>query len=309
VSDGVETHLVETGDGWILRLQRRAGADGPPVLFVPGYGMNGWVFHNHPTGPSFLEVLRQAGFDGWSVDLRGTSTSRRVRGAPPPRLAAQAAIDLPAVLDHVRRITGAERVHGIGCSLGGSLLYAHAASPDHRLDRLVAIGAPLDWGDTRRRHLLGRLLPVAGRVPMRGTRRFASVGLPVASRLAPALLRVYLNPRITVADRRLTETVEDPMPRINRAIGAWMRAGSLELGGVRIREALGAFDRPLLVLHGSGDGIVPGAAALSVVGATSGPVEVERIDHPSGEAVGHADLFVSDIAPERVFRRTAAFLQ
>ena len=98
------------------------------------------------------------------------------------------------------------------------------------------------------------------------------------------------------------------MPGINRAIGAWMRAGAMEIGGIRIREGLAAFDGPLLVIHGSADGIVPGPAALSVVGATSGPVEVERIDHPSGEGVGHADLFVSDIAPERVFARVAAFL-
>ena len=62
------------------------------------------------------------------------------------------------------------------------------------------------------------------------------------------------------------------------------------------------------MLYSGGDGIVPDAAALSVVGATSGPVDHQRIDHPDGERVGHADLFISDLAIEQVFRRVASFL-
>lgn len=304
----IETHRVDTSDGWTLEVEHAVGASGAPVLFVPGYGMNAWVFRNHPSGTSFLEVLADAGLDPWSVDLRGTSTSRRRRGAPKARMSAQAAVDLPAVLDHIRSVTGAERVHAIGCSLGGSLLYAHAASPSHRLDRLVGIGAPLDWGSTVQSRLLGRILPVAGAVPMRGSRRLARVGLPVVSRVAPDLLGIYLNPRISQASSQLANTVENPLPSINRAIGAWMRSGQLRMDGVAVREGLSGFDRPLLVLYSAGDGIVPGAAALSVVGATSGRVDHECIDHPAGERVGHADLFVSDLAVERVFRRVASFL-
>lgn len=309
----IETHEVATADGWHLRLERGVGEAGPrgtPVVFIPGYGMNAWIFRYHPTAASFLEVLLQAGLDPWAVDLRGTSTSSAGPGAPPATLSGQALVDLPAVLAHICARSGAERVHAIGCSLGGSLLYAYAIQPDHVLDRVVCVGAPLDWGVGLRTRLLGRVLPVVGRVPLRGTRRFASVGLPLLAAAVPRALQIYLNPKITdVREARdLVLTVEDPVPSVNLAIGAWMRAGALHIGGVHVRAELHRFTRPLLVLHASGDGIVPEESALSVVGATGGPVEVQQVDHPSGEPVGHADLFASDIAPERVFAVTAAFL-
>ncbi|MEZ4240805.1 MAG: alpha/beta fold hydrolase [Myxococcota bacterium] len=308
----VAHHEVTTPDGWTLRLERalRPGgrpAEGPPVLFVPGYGMNGNAFGHHPTGPSYREVLLEAGLDPWSADLRGTSTAR---GRGRVRLRDQAFVDLPALLGRIAEVSGSPRVHAIGCSLGGSLLYALAARREPRLDRLVAVGAPLRWSRTAQTRVLARALPTIGAVPMRGTRRFARHALPVVARAAPWALRVYLNPRITgLGDPvRLTRTVEDPVPSLNRAIGAWMRAGDLQLDGVVVREALAGWEGRLLVVHGSGDGIVPASAALSAVGTTAGPVEVVRVTHPDGQPVGHADLFVSDVAPEGVFAVTARFL-
>ena len=83
-------------------------------------------------------------------------------------LTAQAEVDLPTVFGYLRRVTGQERVHAIGCSLGGSLLYAHAAlAPDPGLDRLVAIGAPLTWDRSLATRALSRVLvdQHGGRVP------------------------------------------------------------------------------------------------------------------------------------------------
>jgi alpha-beta hydrolase superfamily lysophospholipase len=273
--------------------------------------MNAWIFQYHPSGRSFAEVLLDAGFDPWGVDLRGASTARRTsRDAGPVDLDAQVTVDLPAVLDFVRGRSGAERVHAIGCSLGGSLLFAHAAfAPEPHLDHLVAIGAPLAWEPSLTTRALARLLRTGGRLPLRGTRRIARHALPWVARGAPGILSIYLNPRITdLRDpEQLTRTVEDPVPALNLAIARWMR-GQLVLGGQPVAPALRRFDRPLLVVHGSGDGVVPRGAALSVVGATSGPVEVALVSHPAGEPVGHADLFVSEVAPEQVFARTARFL-
>lgn len=310
----VESHSAVTPDGWslgLIRVVRPGTSSGPPVLFVPGYGMNAWIVQYHPSGRSFADVLLQAGLDPWGVDLRGTSTSRRVRPtAPPPAFDDQATIDLPAALGYIRAATGHDRVHVIGCSLGGSLLFAHLAlCPEPAVDRMVAIASPLTWEPSVARRAVAALLQTVGQVPLAGTRRLTRHLLPLAARAAPGLLSMYLNPRITdIRDPvALTRTVEDPMPAIHRALAQWMRS-ELRIGDRAVAPALQRFDRPMLVLYGSGDGIVPMGPALSVVRAVGGPVRVARVEHPSGEPVGHADLFISEIAPERVFEPTAAFL-
>ncbi|MEO0604623.1 MAG: alpha/beta fold hydrolase, partial [Myxococcota bacterium] len=307
----LEHHTIRTADGWSLQLTRvvrRGERAGQPVLFIPGYGMNAWIVQYHPRGRSFADVLLEGGFDPWGIDLRGTSTSK---GPTRPSFQAMSTHDLPAAIDYIRNFRSAERVHAIGCSLGGAMLLGHAAfAPSPGLDRVVTIGTPLRWPRDLRTRLLSTLMRTAGSIPMRGTRAWTAVALPVVSRLVPSALSIYLNPRITDVRMasELTRTVEDPLPVINRALGHWMRS-DLRIQGRPVAPALKRFDRPLLVMYGSGDGIVPREAALSVVGTTRGPVEVLEVEHPDGEPVGHADLFISDVAPTRVFEPVTRFLR
>lgn len=310
----VEDHTVVTHDGWKLQLHRgtRPGATpGQPVVFVPGYGMNGFIFRYHPGATSFMEALLNRGLDPWSVDLRGTASAIRVRGRAPVRLSDQAFVDLPTVMDHVAQLTGRARVDAIGCSLGGSLLYAYgAAVRRHRLRRLVTMGAPLRWTPSALTRAFGLFAPTLGSVPMRGTRHLTRVALPIVSTVVPILLSIYLNPKITRTrpGRMLTRTVEDPIPDVNREIARWMRGGDLILDGLDVSRALADFRQPLLVVVGSGDGICPRDAALCAVGRTGGPVESLEIAHPDGHPVGHADLFISDLAPTAVFPQIADWL-
>lgn len=311
----IEEHTVRTHDGWGLRLHRgvRPGRPpGEPVLFVPGYGMNGYIFRFHPGAPSFMEALLDQGFDPWSVDLRGTSSSiRHRRTAPRVRLADQAFVDLPAALDFVADRTERAAVGAIGCSLGGSLLYAYVgAFPQHRILRLVTMGTPLRWSPSLLTRSFRALGPTVGSIPVRGTRRLARVALPVAATLVPKALSLYLNPKITRTRpaRKLTLTVEDPLPDVNREIARWMRRGDLLLDGIDVTRGLATFRQPLLVIVGDGDGICPRDAALAVVGRTGGPVETLQIAHPDGHPVAHADLFISDIAPTAVFPSVGAWL-
>ncbi len=309
---------VTTSDGWSLEVTRGVpeipmGDDRhrPPVLFVPGYGMNAHLFHHHPSGPSFAEVLYAQGFDPWSVDLRGTRSSRAPSPRSRPRLADQAFRDLPAVLDHVAERRGVARVHAIGCSLGGALLYAHGGRDAHRIDRLVTMGSPLVMvADTAILRALAAIGPLAARVPVRGTRPLARIALPWVARVAPEALSFYLNPALIDLARpaRLVQTVEDPSPTINVAMSAWARDGRLRLDGHDVTEGLSAFDRPLLVTYAAEDGVCVPRAALTAVEATGGPVEVLRVDHPDG-AVRHADLFIARFAPTGVFPSVAAFLR
>jgi pimeloyl-ACP methyl ester carboxylesterase len=332
-------------------LRGGRAAAGPPVLLVHGYGMNASIFGFHPRGPSFLEHLYEAGLDPWTVDLRGTSTSigpsqtpvgpsraasGPSRAAPDPSqtpvgpsraasgpsraasgpsravtLEEQAHIDLPAVLGHIAAATGSERVHAIGCSLGGALLYAHVGrDADHRVDRLVTMGSPLVWQDlSLPLRVFKRLGHVLGAVPLRGTRSAARAALPILARVAPDLLAFYLNPRLTFTGPAgaLAATVEDPQPHINQALAAWMNTGHLTLDGHDVTAGLASFARPLMVVLAEGDGVVPPAASAAAATATAGPTRLLRVTHPE-HRVSHVDLFIGDHVHDAVYAPVAAWL-
>ncbi len=311
----LERGRITTRDGWTLPVFRgvRPGkpAGGRPVLMVPGYGMNSHLFRFHPDRGSFMEALLDAGLDPWAVDLRGASTTTAPRRGAPVRLSDQAFQDLPAAVEHVREATGHATVHAIGCSLGGSLLYAYAAGAARpRIDRLVAMGSPLRWSGSRLHRVFSASSLVTGTFQMRGSRFMARAALPFAARFMQPALRIYLNPRITRLDRAadLCLTVEDPIPSINREIAAWIHSRDLVLDGVDVVRELARFDRPLLVVTADGDGICDRGSAMSVAGIPRGPVTHLDVGHHTGQKVGHADLFVHDHAPERVYQPIAAFL-
>lgn len=309
----LERETLTTPDRWRLSLTRMRSPDrapGPPVLMVPGYGMNAFAFRFHPTGRSLMGALVRAGLDPWAVDLRGTRSSRPPRDNAPVRLADQAFQDIPAVLDHIAAVTGYDRVHGIGCSLGGAMFYAYVGAMSHRIDRLVTMGSPLVWTDrTWLLRAFTHLGPVLGRVPLRGTRPLARFALPVVGKLAPGLLSVYLNPRITDIGQpaELSRTVEDPCPDINVQLSTWLRQGHLVLDGHHVTEGLSQFDRPLLLLHAREDGVCPPSAARAAAAAVGGPVEVMEIAHPE-HRVSHVDIFVGEHVHHAVYAPVSRFL-
>ena len=313
----VERFTLPTHDGWTLELHRgvRPGKPpGKPVIFVPGFGMNAFIFRFHPRGTSFMEHLLDAGLDPWSVDLRGQTTSKaRPLASPSISLADLAFVDLPAAFDEVARLTGYERAHAIGCSLGGTLLYGYGGSvPDHRIDKLVTMGTPLRWTNPSLLvQAVARLMPMFGSIPVRGSRQMARLVLPVAAQLFPSVLSVYLNPKLThtgEAVDQLVRTVEDPHPRVNRQLGRWILAKDLKLGSVDVTEALRSFTRPLFVVCGNADRIAPAETCLAAVGITGGPVD-SLVVGSEREQFAHADLFIADVCPDRVYTPICRWLQ
>lgn len=57
-----------------------AKAAARPVLIVPGYGMNSYIFGYHPRGDSMVKCLAARGLEVWTVDLRGQGRSIRAHG-------------------------------------------------------------------------------------------------------------------------------------------------------------------------------------------------------------------------------------
>jgi pimeloyl-ACP methyl ester carboxylesterase len=315
-------HRVDNGAGWELALvqtwdEARIDRGRRPVVIVPGYGMNSYIFSYHPSGPSLEGYLAAAGFEVWRADLRNQGPSRAVSSsgdADHYSLEDLALTDLGAVVHRVldRTRTTADRADMIGCSLGGTIMFIHAAlNPEHRLGSLVAMGTPVRWVAI---HPLVRAAfsspALIGAIRLRGTRKLAEVLLPQLVRFTPWLLSIYINPEITdtSAAEEMVKTVEDPNRAINLQIAEWIRRRDLVLRDTNISEALRSVTRPLLCVYANGDGIVPRETATFPY-EQAGSSRKSLLEVGTREiAMAHADMFVSRECHARVFAPVAAWL-
>lgn len=306
------------GAGWRLELHRFSSPSAldrarPPILMIPGYGMNSFILNFHPTDQSMVEFLCRAGFEVWTANLRGQGGSQPTTGSRHYGFRELSLIDLPHAISLVLDETSsrAHNLHGVGCSLGASIFYAYLAHhpQNHKLASLIALGGPLRWDSA---HPLLRLAfsssTIAGLIPIKGTRRAARNLLPILKR-APRLLSLYMNAsQIDLSQAsELAKTVDDPNPYLNRQIAHWIRQRDLVVAGVNITHALNdVHGLPVLCLTANRDGIVPKSAAMSIA---------QVIDHVDSLTVGdardwyaHADLFIADSARSRVFSPMADWL-
>lgn len=315
----IQHHQVPNHHGWTLQLRQARhrtlhNAGLAPIAIIPGYGMNSFLFGFHPRGTSMELCLAEAGFEVWSLNLRAQGGSRPLSpDAEPPSFAAFAGVDLPAVLEFIARQTASpgHPVSLIGCSLGGTIGYTYLALHPHqsRVGALVTIGSPIHWD---RPPLLFKLLGVRPdlieRIKLRGTRPMVRAALPLLQRL-PRLAHLYLNPAHVDlhALHELARTVENPQPRLNRELSEWLAAGSLTVRGRNIAEALHAVTTPLLVTLANRDGIVPTDSVSSVRSRWGGRADELVVGTPD-DWYSHADLFIGNEAPAKVFAPIAAWL-
>ena len=312
-------HYVPDQEGWMLELKQtylpeKLERDRRPIAIVPGYGMNAFIFGFHPTGASMEASWAERGFEVWSLNLRAQGGSRREGGSRRYGFREAGLVDLSCALEHIVRHTETrtDRVDGVGCSLGGTYLYVYLAlvRESNRLGSLVSIGAPLRWEDPHPALRFVFSSPrLAGQVRLRGVRTLAKVALPVLKRV-PELLHLYMHPVIIDTSRmdEMLQTIEDPNPVLNRQIAEWIASRDLYVNGFNVTEGLASATNPLLVVLASADGIVPERTALSAFQAMASPVkDVLRVGNET-LPVAHADLFISEIARERVFEPLADWL-
>ncbi len=310
----VVRHFVPNADGWHLALTQRFDPSRldpgrPPVVIVPGYGMNSFIFGFHPTGTSLADHFAERGFEVWTADLRRQGHSVPITREPMPsaRLEDLALIDLPAAIDGVldRARSHASTVSVIGASLGGTLMLAHAGlSAQHKLSALITLGSPLRW---IRVHPLVKVAfaspALAGLFPVKGTRRMAGAALPLLATRAPKLVSLYLNPALTDTSRsaEMIATVEDPSRALNKEIARWIKNKDLLMRGHDVTDAAGRLDLPLMVVAAHGDGVVPRDTAVFPYEHLPSRSKQLVIAGDDAAPLAHADLFVSRESEQRVF--------
>ncbi len=312
------TRFVDNGVGWQLALHRyvdpaRLRPDTRPVVMVPGFAMNSFILGYHPRGTGIAGFLAEQGHEVWAVDLRGQGMAQRSSGPRGFGMADVALVDLPAAIDAICHLTTArgDAVDLIGCSLGATYMFMYAAwLPGNRAARLVNLGGPLRWTAV---HPLLRTLsaapPLWSLMRMKGTRGVARHLLPLAARV-PGLLHIYLHPAICDLSEpaTLVQTVDDPVPAINREIARWVRAGDLLHRGRNLTDDVARLEMPLLTLVANADGIVPEATVCSAHNVMRRADRALIFAGDERRPMAHADLFISDPAEQQVFRPLAAWL-
>ena len=312
-------HFVDNGAGWKLAVtqtwdSKHYNPELRPLLIVPGYGMNAFIFGYHPNGESLEEHLATAGFEVWSVNFRNQGGSIRECGSVDYGMADIALGDLPAAIDYVvaNNRAGNSKIDLIGCSLGGAYVYVYAAlKGTEHVGAIVGMGAPFRWVEVHPVLAFAfKSRRVAKALRISHTRFIARYGLPLLAKI-PALLSIYLHTDITDISKPeiLTRTVEDPNPQLNAEISDWIRSRDLIVNEYNLTQEMEKVDVPVFALLSNADGIVPPATALSVLDAVSSTV---RDSYTAGDAIirmAHADMYISDYAKPMVFEPLARWLK
>jgi predicted alpha/beta hydrolase len=156
-----EAAHVVTADGvrlGVWRYRPRGTARTPPVVLCHGLGATRYNLDLNAE-LSVARFLAGHGFDCFVLELRGcrglfAADGRRVRGRRARAYDFDDHLnqDVPAVIEHVCRVTGSAQVLWLGHSMGGMLAYATLGGPRaNRLAGLVAIGSPASFRPHRRR--------------------------------------------------------------------------------------------------------------------------------------------------------------
>ncbi len=310
-------HFVSNNAGHDLALRRVAPGSktkARPLVIVPGYGMNSFIFGFHPAERSLEATLAHKGLVVYSADLRGQGRSRAKRGTTDAYGMAELAVDdVGAVIDFVREREGVDKVDLIGCSLGTALAFGQLA---HRgsdaVGSFVALGGLVRWVEVPKLLQVAFAWPgLVGMVKMKNTRALAKHALPLVTKTFPKLLSLYVNASSSDLSRakEIVQTVEDPHAGINREIAEWIARRDLVLRGVNVSAAIEEMEHPLLCVVAKDDGIVPEATSRDVYDRIgSKDKELLVVGGDKSRPIAHADLFLSTGAEERIFEPIAKFL-
>lgn len=320
-----ELHYVRTADGWGLAVRRyrprgsRRFAE--PVLLWHGLAVNHFNLDWDPPY-GLAQYLAERGYDCFVPSLRGNGEGDRP-GPHHPDLRwgfsfdEHRAFDVPAVLDHVREVTGAPRLLWIGHSMGGMLAYSLGGTEhEERIAALVAVGSPSTFADQpylRRLTWLGAKLSVGGRVRQRWVTRFFAPFLgnvvPPFSELVVA--RKTMEP--AVIRRFNAHAFEDISRGLMLQFEDWVRGDHFRsLDRARnYQDAMRRFSTPVLLVGGSADLLAPPSCmrkAFERLGSADktlllfGRSEGRTVDY------GHGDLLLGRAAPDEVFPAIATWL-
>lgn len=314
-----EVFYLRTRDLWLLRVCRYRKDSTPrePVLLVHGMGANQNNF-TYPAGGCLVDYLSAKGYDCWTLDLRGCRSSE----PPFERTRNEVCMedffmeDLPAVVQHILKTTGYPRLHWIGHSMGGMLLYAFVqAHGSNLLASGTTLGSPINFNDASDNVPLwlvgfGEKCPrlagniIRGAIPILKGLHIPQSAFPVNMRNLPATMHIS----------HFVNMIEDPLPKLMNQVRYWIKNKQYTLldGKLDITEGLLDFPVPLLAFYATVDPFINAPRALKVFNDIK--IEDKRAftcgkKEGHVEDYGHCDLAFGKSAKTEIFTPILEWLQ
>ncbi len=307
----LEVDYVTTPDLWKLRVcrYRRERSQGEPVLLVHGLNANQNNF-TVPADANLADYLAERGYDCWTVDLRGTRSSRPPFAQGRDTVAVEDFVwrDLPAVIGHIQKATGRAKIHYVGHSLGGFLLYAYVQA--HGADRIASgttLGAPTQFND---------VVPAVPKFLVQAALRFprlAGAGLRCAlpfARLAGTGISAFpVNPNNLAPGMGLGDMypiIEDPAPLVHAEVFGWAERGEIALrqDSLNLTKGYAEMKFPLLAIFAPADPFVlpqAGRAFFDSIRHGDKKMLVCSRENGCGEDYNHCDLAFGREGAREVF--------
>lgn len=314
-----EDELVraETRDGWSLALARRRPRGTPrrvPVLLVHGIASNHLCLDFPRDNLSLPAFLADAGFDCFSLDLRGHGRSRPLRRDAPSTwdVDTYAAEDVPAALDAIRRATGSSQVLYIGHSQGALIgMIACQAMPD-RIAGLVAMAGPIHFRSGSAAGQLVRFgLAATGKL-----NRFIARSLsPISGVFHPPVSQIVINTHNVsrpVYRRVLVNVVENINAGVLKQLSAWITDDVFcsRDHAVDYRAGLARCRQPALFVGAALDKLAPPDVVAASFALWGGEKDIFIAGYDTGCSCdyGHTDILLGRSAPQEVFPRIRDWL-
>jgi pimeloyl-ACP methyl ester carboxylesterase len=319
-----EIHLVRSQDGWRIALYRYPAAPRryeTPVLLCHGLGANRFNFDlGHEA--SLARYLQQEGFEVWSIDLRGRGNSRRPpRGNGGPRHAPffddYVRKDAPAAIRHVLGQTGACRVHWIGHSMGGLVLYALLQGEGAAaITSGVAIGSPGSFGKVRMGSLVYVVSQALRFLPRMHLSFLAAGAAPLVAHIRFPREGFFLNRKNVervVLERALCHLVADISGGEIAQSLDWMKSGEFRACDkvTSYEDRLASVRQPLFLIAGAKDFLAPPESVAAVyerIGSEKKDFLVLGRQQGQEHDYGHGDLLIGKNCSREVFPRIRDWL-
>lgn len=301
---------VHASDGWRLAMTELVSGtleqESACFLLIHGFAQNRGSFFEG----GIPRALLARGARVFLGELRGHGRSDPGHDLRPWSLTTHLDEDLPTMIDHARDITGNDRVHLVGHSLGGMLGYACLART-RSLASLTTFAAPVVLGRDRPLvRALGMFVhPLVKLAEPRSVRidRVLSALAPLLStkgargstRLLQEVTKL-VNP--DAADPRTLEKLllgaEPEASLVFAELAAMAARGRATIDGIDLAEAVRASEIPIAAVLGTRD-VFASRASVDVISAPGarGPRLILEVPGAS-----HVDLTVGEHAPQLISR-------
>lgn len=319
-----QVHEITTQDGWKICLYRYEGKNKNrnPVLLIHGLASNRYNFDFPGEGKSFAQYLSKQGWDAWVIELRGSGNSQKKQSWAWLRqkwnVDHYILEDIPAAIEYILKTSRKKKLHWVGHSLGGLLVYPYLKTQSpRRLQSITTIGSPMTaekppayfkW--TSKFDPLFNLIPY---LPYRGVAKLAEKFSKQIYKMSDPVLFAKENMEQHTLKLGCEVAVDDVSAGVIQQIHRWFKKNHFKSFNESVDYAidLKKLRVPILIITGNQDPFTPHEVVKSSFAEIASQKKWVVFGKKEGHKTnyGHLDLILGKNAPQEVFPEILSWLK